>query len=254
MTEVFPIQDSSHGCRGLFRSAPQPPAHCVPGRRVLAIARLLPMVGRSTPRCSAMGRGYRPSTHRPSLSLRPVAARSGGCELLFPLTISITCDGSGTSIAMFGASRDAFISVTPFVCLIASPSIVPASSDASPLNSTNTHKAGWQSSSSTIWMAKSTRQSRSTFKEYGLRTTNSSSRPTPKTKVSLNPCWLLASWKTRTDASNLDLRDRSRSVAWSSGESNAMNGSRAVAPEDGPADSLVFASGSSPPFSRTLPQ
>ena len=97
--EVLTTYNSSHGCRSLVRCAPQPPALCVPVRVVLAIARPLPMVVRSIPRCSAKGRGYAPTP----TSLRSVPARGRGCEL--SRTKTITYDDSGTSTAMLGVER-----------------------------------------------------------------------------------------------------------------------------------------------------
>ncbi len=106
--QVLTTFSSSHGCRSLVRFAPQPPALCVPGRVRARVARPLPLVGRSIPRCSAKGRGYAPTP----TSLRSVPARSRGCEL--PQTNTIACDDSGTSIEMVGASvMDVFYFCSP---------------------------------------------------------------------------------------------------------------------------------------------
>lgn len=100
--EVFTSNDSSHGCRGLVRYAPQPPALCVPGRVVLALLALRRWWG--VPYHDAAQRAG--ATAPAPTSLCSVPARGRGCEL-FSAGRFITRDGSGTSIVVFGASSRA---------------------------------------------------------------------------------------------------------------------------------------------------
>lgn len=103
--EVLTTYDSSHGCRGCVRFAPPPPALCVPGRVGSRVARscrwwVVPYHDAA----QRAGADAPAPTVRHS-KFRPVAARSGGCELSHE-DLNMACDGSGTSIAVFGTSKD----------------------------------------------------------------------------------------------------------------------------------------------------